>query len=345
MNARSFVLPGLLGFAGLLACGSTVNAQTQADKVRVMSYNIQWFSEDANPERLENLRTILRETKPDVVAFQEVQSRKAMLQLFPASEWTLAIGDDPKSAQEVGVAVRKPFKLTRSALVFTAPELDYAFPNDRDVMRAEIESASGQKFVVYSTHHKSRRGGRMQTDGQREAATRLLAAYLAAKPEERAIVMGDFNDAPDDRSVNILETGDLRATGGAFKVDKPLMVNLTEPLYRKDYVTIDLARKWLGEPLDPIVEGAFAENERLRGKEYRFPQDVKVTQTMFDQILVSANLADFVVPGSTKIYSGNAALRGTTGRTSRDDSTGIVTYTVKGSQASDHLPVYADIRF
>lgn len=329
--------------AALVLWACTFAQRAKADgTVRVMSYNIQWFSEDADAERITNLKTLLSEIKPDVVALQEIQSKKALQQIFDSS-WQIEMNDDPKEYQELAVAVRSPLKVVKSEMLFKTPALEYGVPGDRDVLRVEVQAPSGQTFSVYSVHWKSRRGGRLQTDGQRRMGAGLLAAFLAAKPEEKSIVMGDFNDAPDDYSANILESGNLMAPGGTYSVEKPLMINLVEQLYRNDGVTIDLHRKWLGDPLEARVEGAYKDNERLRGKEYKFPDDVEVTQALFDQILVSAGLKSMVV-GSASIYSKNPALRGTDGRTSRNDETGVVTYQVKGSRASDHLPVFADLR-
>lgn len=324
-----------------MACGAGQAQSTSNGTVRVMNYNIQWFSENADPGRIANIKSILDQVKPQIVAVQEIESRAALRQIFD-DQWEIAMVDDRKEAQEVGIAVRKPFKLVSSGLIFDTPSLDFAFPGRRDVMRAVIEAPNGKQFSVYSLHMKSRRGGRIETDPQREMAASLLAAYLITQKDEKAVVMGDLNDSPDDRSVNILETGDLRAKGGKAESANPLLVNLMDELYRTDHVSIGLDRRWLGDPIEPVVEGAYAENERLRGTVHTFPQDVKVTQILFDQILVSANLAPNV-QGKATIFSGEAALRGNRGRTNVGED-GTVTYTEKGSQASDHLPVYADIR-
>lgn len=316
-----------------------------------MTYNIQWFAEDDNPQRLSNLRTILQDIRPDLVAVQEVQSRKALEQIFPPSQWTIGMLDDPREFQEVGIAVRRGLTLVSSEMVFPSPNLDYAFPGRRDVLRAVVRTQDNKTAVFYVLHQKSRRGssltprgmsGRNETDAQREMAAGLLAAYLAAQKDENSIVLGDMNDTPDDRSMNILESGNLLAQGGPVEAANPLMVNLTEPLYREDWVTIDLSRRFLGEPITAQVPGAMKSNEDLRGKAHRFPDDVPVTQSLFDQILVSPKLR--AGAGRVSIFSAPVALRGRNGRTTRDDATGTVNYIEKGDRASDHLPVYVDLK-
>ena len=51
------------------------------------------------------------------------------------------------------------------------------------------------------------------------------------------ILVGDFNDNPDDRSLNILETGDPNAPGGPEGIDGPFLSNLTEPLMAAGHVS------------------------------------------------------------------------------------------------------------
>ena len=53
--------------------------------------------------------------------------------------------------------------------------------------------------------------------------------------EDAFILLGDFNDAPDDRSLNILETGDPNATAGPEEIAGPFLVNLMEPLYAQGH--------------------------------------------------------------------------------------------------------------
>lgn len=326
--------------ATALCLGVSCIPQTRTDSLRVATYNIQWFSEDAHPERVTRLNSVLRSVNADVVGVQEVQSRKALTQIFDSS-YTIAIMDEPDEDQEVALAVRKPYTVESYTTLFRGKELDFPFPGKRDVLWAVVVSPKGEKFSVYVVHNKSRGGGRMNTDPQRQMAMGMLAAWIAQRPKEQHIVLGDFNDAPDDVSLNILETGNLAVEGGRVATSKPLMVNLMEPLYDKDYVTLGLSKIFKGQPLDPIMGRAKSENERFRGKEYRFPDDVLTEGSLFDQILVSPGLAQRA--GTPMIYSGLAALEGTWGRTTKDDK-GNAVYQEKGTGASDHLPVFVDIR-
>lgn len=344
---RSWLIPivGALILASVPVVRAQVGQNGQTAPVatrsaRFMTYNIQWLAENENPDRIKNLKSVIGNIKPDILTVQEVASLKALRQVFDQN-YEIAILDDPKEAQEVAVIVKKPWKIESSGLVFTDPQLDFAFPGKRDVMRAVVVNPNGDKLTVYSTHMKSRRGGRATTDPQREQHASLLAAFIKEKNESHVVIGGDMNDAPDDRSVNILETGDPKAPAG--RVTPKLMVNVCDRLNEQDYVTIGMSFYFRGQALTPISRGAKADNDRLRGKDYEFPRDVKVRESFFDNILVSPPLFR-VSPPTATVYGGADALRGRGGRVNVPDS-GPVEYVEKGDRASDHLPVYYDIRF
>ena len=334
-SKRAFALPILL--LCLSSCGFA--QQPDPNKVRLMTYNIGWFHTGAAPERVANLRTILTEVNPQIVAMQEIEGRECLNLLFDKN-WEVGIFDDPKEYQEQAIAVRKPLKLIKTERMFPGEAFDLGYPNGRDGLRAEIGLPNGKTVVAYVVHFKSRRGGRMQTDNQRQFAAALLAGMLLKDRTENSIVMGDINDAPDDISANILESGNVQAPPGAYKVEKPLMFNTVEDLYRKDYVSHGLARNYRGSALPPFVAGAFAENERTRGIDYKYPDDLKVTQIMFDQILIRDNMKPWFVKAN--VYSSEAALRGRSGKIKFNDD-GTVSYLEEGYQASDHLPVFVDL--
>lgn len=324
----------------VLAVGVACIPQTRSDSARFATYNIQWLSEDAHPDRVNRLKNIFRSVNADVIGLQEISSRKALEQFFD-SNYTIAIMDEVDEDQEVALVVRKPYRVESYTTLFRGKELDFPFPGKRDVLWAVVVGPTGEKFSVYVLHNKSRGGGRMNTDPQRQMAMGMLAAWIAQRPKEHHVVLGDLNDAPDDVSVNILETGNLAVEGGRVSSSKPLMVNLMEPLYDKDYVTLGLNKVYQDQPLEPIMNRAKSENERFRGKEYRFPDDVLTEGVLFDQILVSPGLAPRAA--TPMIFSGKDALEGTTGRTSKN-AEGRAVYTEKGTGASDHLPVFVDIR-
>lgn len=309
--------------------------------LRVMAYNIEWFGENSSTERIANIKSVIANIDPDVIGLEEIQSRKALSQIFDET-WEIGIKDEASEPQEPAIAVRKPLKLESFDTVFKDSSLDVAFPGKRDVLRAVVSTPAGMKLVFYVVHMKSRSGGRLQTDHQRVMSAGLLSAYLAAQKNENSIVLGDFNDTPDDQSMNIFETGDLKAVAKTETDPDTFMVNLMEPLWAKDMCTIGMDRLFRGSDLDTVVKGARDENTKFMGKDYKFPDDVAVTQIMFDQILVSQDLSK-MVEGESQVYAKADALRGRSVRATRDNN-GNATYQDPGTQASDHLPVFVDFR-
>ncbi|HRI42865.1 MAG TPA: endonuclease/exonuclease/phosphatase family protein [Fimbriimonadaceae bacterium] len=329
-----------LGLVLLLALAIAGSVFAQPSRARFVTYNIEWFGAEAAPERVQRIKNVVKSLDADVVALQEIQSLDALRQIFD-DEWTLHGQDEPDEDQDVAIAVRKPFRVESAGNLFRAPELDEAFPGKRDVLQAIVVAPSGEKFRVYVLHNKSRSGGRIKTDRQREMAMGMLSAWIAGRPDDSHIVLGDMNDCPDDVSVNILESGNVRAPAGRHQWEKPLLVNLAEPLYDADGVTHGLYKLFKGEAMmEARVSGAKEENERLRDKEYRFPADVKVEPILFDQILISPNLSARAGPAS--IFASKDALEGEAGRTEKD-AAGKAVYRIKATRASDHLPVFVDI--
>jgi len=113
-----------------------------------------------------------------------------------------------------------------------------------------------------------------------------------------------------------------------------------QPLHGADYVTQGAPDRYRAFPSEPRIKGARHENDRWRGRDYKFPDDLAVVETLFDQILVSPNLHRRRV-GTARIYSGDDALRGIRSEVTRKPSEATY-YGNQGSRASDHLPVYAD---
>lgn len=312
-------------------CGGEVNAVPEKEGIRVATWNVMFLDEDVPEERLANLTSVIRNLDADIIAFQEVSDVASLRKVLPR-DYEVAMSTE-RGSQNLAVAVRAPLKIQAPpAALFEGAAYDEAFPDNRDPLRVYVATPSGVQLAVYVVHLKSRSGGRRQTDYQRIAGASLLAGWIRAREEQNVIVLGDFNDTPDDASLNILETGDLLAVGRMENEEDRFLVNLCEPLFARDMVTIEVYALYRGSSIQPAVRGARQENDRWRGKDYTYPKDLAIVQALFDQILVSKALADVVVGGEARIYAGADALRGLKGNRG------------EGTLASDHLPVFADFR-
>ncbi len=310
--------------------------------LRIATYNVYWLAEEIHDERKANLQSVIKNLDADIIGLQEVESLAALQSIF-TDEWELGIMDDEEELQEVAIAVKKPLKIKSLEMLFTHEKFDYAFPNKRDLLKAVVGVPNGTEIICYVVHFKSRRGGRENTDDQRAIAASLVAAYVQMHSDHDLVVlMGDFNDTPDDRSLNILETGNLLAEGRMENEEDIYFVNLCEPLWVNDYVTFGLHTRARGESFYPKVPGARKENDKWRGKTYRYPDDLSVIEIMFDQILVNQQM-NKLFAGKPLIYAGKDALNGSESVLA-EELTGEVKFKYPGTLASDHLPVAADFR-
>lgn len=308
---------------------------------RIASWNLGWMLEEVGEARCARVRSVVEQLSPHVLAIQEVESKAAALRVLPTG-YEVTMIDDPREEQELALAVRKPFRLVGEAeMHYAESRHDDAFPSRRNTISVLVDGPGGERFRFYVVHYKSRSGGRLETDAARVGASRLLLDLMRSRNDNQVVVLGDFNDTPGDRSVNVLESGEYNPAGDDPHPGRHL-VNLFQPLYEADYVSQGFFRAYRGSVAEPVMRGASADNERLRGVDYRFPRDVKVTQALFDQILVSPGLSARVA--SVGVFVSETALKGTpTEVRQRSDDTWDVAR--QGTLPSDHLPVFADIRF
>jgi hypothetical protein len=95
------------------------------------------------------------------------------------------------------------------------------------------------------------------------------------------ILLGDFNDNPYDRSLNILETGDPNAPGGPEEIDGPFLANLTEPLMAAGHVSHGKsAMEIVGDEINTLDPMSLQRNNVARGTNQH------TGMILFDQILI-----------------------------------------------------------
>jgi endonuclease/exonuclease/phosphatase family metal-dependent hydrolase len=284
-----------------VACWSGIDFSLGEMLLRVADYNIKFLSVedlDAKPQRKQRLKTVIEQLKPDILALQEIKDRQALEQLFDSDEWSILIDDDSNDAQDLAIVVRRPLKFKdRTDLdaddadfLFPGPTFENLFRNRRDVLVGEVEIPGEiEPLHVMVVHEKSRLGGRAATDSIREGAARALVQKLDRDYEDkRFILLGDFNDNPDDKSLNILETGDIDAQGGGEENDGAFLSNPAEQLVTLDKVSHGKSAADINPQTDRInlvTPGSHARNNDNRGN------DTNTGDILFDQILF---------PGDTK---------------------------------------------
>lgn len=301
-------------------------------RLRVATWNLQNFEQTAPAERFAHVRAVLQRLDADLIGLQEVENRTVLERVFPRGEWTIVI-DDQADRLNPALAVRKPLTVAGLAAPFDAgdaqfwfeaPTSEPFFPYGRNLLAVDVAVPGAAEPLLVLVHHAKSRGGggRQVTDWQRCGAAAQIVTLLQSEAAGREVILlGDFNDNPDDQSLNLLETGDWRTGPGPSSEPGALLVNLAEPLLAEDRCSWGIRDMPVrGGRVITRVPGS-----RQRNNAERYTAGVP-QPILFDQILVSPSLARHVVRGSPAVFDEAIAVTG-------DDAT----------RASDHLPVYADL--
>jgi endonuclease/exonuclease/phosphatase family metal-dependent hydrolase len=257
-----------------------------AETFRVGTYNLENYVEPDTTARLPKpaeARAKIRESilamKPDVLALQEMGGSGALLELRESLKmggldflhWELVHGFDTN----IHVAV-----LSRFPLVARHPHTNDGFllggrrfQVSRGFAEVEVQVNAKYKFTLITAHLKSRRPIAQADEAEmREQEAIVLREKIDAdfksNPELNLVVLGDFNDTKDSRTVRaivgrgrtkLLDTrpgernGDTARAGGE-KTDQRQVTwthfYAKEDTYsRIDYLMVSpgMAREWLPE--------------------------------------------------------------------------------------------------
>jgi endonuclease/exonuclease/phosphatase family metal-dependent hydrolase len=321
-------------FAALALAALAAPAPAQT-RVRVATYNIENLGANVSPERADRIRTVIDRLGAQVIGLQEIVGRAALERVFSTDQWHLVIDDDSTTQRNLAVAIRKPLLPVGLArpdslnaedadFLFPDPLDDDFFPERRDVLSVQVEVPGGARVRILIVHMKSRREGRLTTNARRVGAAQKLVRELERRyDEEDFVVLGDWNDNPDDQSLNILEAGDVNAQAEREEADGQFLVNLCEPLVLRGHVSYG---RGVGDVVNGTVD-TIDSGSRNRNFNNRFT-NVHTGDILFDQLLVPMRTKARYVAESVRVFDDEIAVRGPS-----------------GVRASDHLPVYADFDF
>jgi endonuclease/exonuclease/phosphatase family metal-dependent hydrolase len=193
--------------------------------VRIATYNIKLLTDKpfdfhGNPvsdvrtqgDRLEKLRSVIEHLGADIIGLQEINDRDSLKLLFDPALWWLVVDDDSGEHQDVALAVRKPLKLDAGFapadldaddehFLFEGSSNEHFFPDRRDLLCIGVDiPGRDEPILIMVVHAKSRLGSRVDTDAQRVgAATAIVNAIEHDFHESEIVLLGDFNDNPDER--------------------------------------------------------------------------------------------------------------------------------------------------
>jgi endonuclease/exonuclease/phosphatase family metal-dependent hydrolase len=174
-------------------------------------YDDPYRADEGTPAKprseLQHLAQSIAALNADVIALEEVENRDYLQRFVDVflpdlgyEQVVLFEGNDTRGI-DVALISRVPIGEVRSRRHLRFPGHDGAAARfNRDVLAVTIEPDGGQPFEMWCVHLKSNSGGREEAEPIRLAEARavraLLDRALAADPEARIIVAGDFNDTP-----------------------------------------------------------------------------------------------------------------------------------------------------
>ena len=235
VKRRSYEGPGNMRRLSLLLCVVLAAAISfapvaAAESVRFATFNVYWLFDDEPPRQrwagrregltweqtLAKVADAVASIDADVIALQEVEDRRAVEGLNEAlaernksyPHFWVGAGTDPFTGQDVAIMSRFP-NITEPILAYTTLREDFDGEKGARVaalqkfMRVDLE-ISGEPVTVYTLHLKSKRGNQEDSDGERLAQARMVRRLVRATLEKRrpkVVVMGDFNDGPDSKTL------------------------------------------------------------------------------------------------------------------------------------------------
>jgi len=257
----------------------------------VASYNLEAYLDvttGSRPTKSEASRVKVQESllavRADVVALQEMGSRRALMELRDALSrggldypyWEHVTGFDTN----IHLAVLSRFPFTARLPHTNEGFLLYGrrFRVSRGFAEVEVQVNDHYRFTLISAHLKSRLESALadQAELREQEAIRLrriIDARLTARPEANLVVLGDLNDHPDSAPLRV-----ILARG------KRQALTDTRPAERNG-----------DDPVDPGPRGRI---RRVTWTHFYAKEDV---YSRIDYILLSRGMASEWDPGGTYV--------------------------------------------
>lgn len=211
--------------------------------------------------KIHNLATVINYMNggcgPDILGVEEVENIMVLKNLtysMRSRDYVMVYRDSP---DERGIATaliydRSVFMIDSVAAIIVK------LPNERPTRNilhvVLIHKKSNQKIHVYVNHWPSRSGGEEKSEPNRIAAAEVLKASLdtlaRTNPNSEVIILGDFNDNPNDESiVKKLGAHDYDCTTN--ELPKEMFVDIAAKKYENGKGSYLYYGKW--EMIDQII--------------------------------------------------------------------------------------------
>lgn len=214
------------------------------------------FTEERLERKMANLARAIRAMNeyrgPDLLGVCEIENRRVLeiltQEYLPKGTYSIVHAESPDTRGiDVGILYRAA-ELKHVRTTMHTVDLGTGRPT-RDIMEATFQR-QGKIFTVLVNHWPSRLGGEEESEPRRvaaaETAVRIIDSLRVIDPNADIVMMGDFNDEPNNRSIH--DVLDARAYSGSGTFGHR-MVNTAAPVqeegtigsyfYKKDWEVID----------------------------------------------------------------------------------------------------------
>jgi predicted extracellular nuclease len=220
---------------------------TTKDDEEFLPWGLKGWNKERYNQKLKNIFKVLVNVggweMPEIVAVQEIENRRVLedlINLTPMSEYKYGVihEDSPDNrGVDVGFLYRRDkFTPLQHGVI------RIKFPFDTLVKTRDILMVKGlvnkmkDTVTIFVFHSPSRRGGEVASEPRRvyvaEQARIRIDSILNRNPESKIILLGDFNDEPDNKSIldvlrgkgeiNNLQQGDMYNFMYDLKMNKGL---------------------------------------------------------------------------------------------------------------------------
>lgn len=201
------------------------------------------WDEDRFNDKLNKLtfviQDILKPETPDIIGLAEIENKTVMMSIIDdlhskgMKQYSFVHYDSP---DERGSDVAMIYN-TQSFIVLESTPILVNLPGiedrTRDILHVKGRTAFDEILHIFIVHFPSRREGTDKSERRRYFVASELhnAVYkiLSQNPDENIIIMGDFNDTPDDNSIDEV----LGAQKSFENITNLKLYNLTYPRHQK----------------------------------------------------------------------------------------------------------------
>ncbi|MCX8155685.1 MAG: endonuclease/exonuclease/phosphatase family protein [Verrucomicrobiae bacterium] len=209
----------ILVFISLCLLLAGLSSAAAAEKIRLAHYNLENYLDQPagtrpakTPEARAKIRESIRALQPDVISLVEMGSTNALLELRDSLQaeglslphWEWVRGWDTNI--HVALLSRLPLVARRPHTNLTYLLYGRRFHVSRAFLEVDLQGPKGYQFTLIAVHLKSRRPIPEGDEAEmREQEARLLREIietrLTANPKLNLVVLGDFNDTKDSRTL------------------------------------------------------------------------------------------------------------------------------------------------